>query len=498
MNRLQTTFFVVFLFAAPCFAGTSFRVRLDPKVRADPATGRLVIHVMKMDKQPLSIKPFLSGNDDQFGVDARDFKPNGLIDVDDHATFYPVKPSELPPGDYLAQAVLDLHQDDSNWRREPGNLYSPIVPFSVSAIPRLVEISLTKAIEPIHYPTTTGAEIFELRSKLLSDFHHRDIFHRAAVIFPRNYDPKRSYPAIYRVPGFGGDGINTIAHPESWVDKGSAGMELAKNSFQIVLDPESGNGHTLFANSDNNGPRGDALVREFIPALEAKYRLIPNPDARIVRGHSSGGWAALWLTIQYPDVFGACFSISPDPADFHCLERIDIYDMPNAYSDGKMEFPGARPPGSKTVREENQMEEVLGPHNRSGQDWDAWQAVWGGRDSDGNVASLYDHLTGKIDPAQVEHWQHYDITDLLRNDPARYAPIFHQRIRLVAGDQDTFFLNEGVAKLKEELDKHPSKDATGYIRILPKYDHGSITTAPEVQAWPKEMLEQLRKHGLLK
>ena len=497
MNRLQTIFFVVFLIAAPCFAGTSFRVRLDPKVRADPATGRLVIHVMKMDKQPLSIEPFLSGNDDQFGVDARDFKPNDLIDVDDHATFYPVKPSELPPGDYLAQAVLDLHQDDSNWRREPGNLYSPIVPFSVSAIPRLVEISLTKAIEPIHYPTTTGAEIFELRSKLLSDFHHRDIFHRAAVIFPRNYDPKRSYPAIYRVPGFGGDGINTIAHPESWVDKGPAGMELAKNSFQIVLDPESGNGHTLFANSDNNGPRGDALVREFIPALEAKYHLISKPEARIVRRPFLRRMGSalvddpipgcLWRVLCH--LTRSCgFSLPGTDRYLRHAERLHAMARWNS---------PARPPGSKTVREENQMEEVLGPHNRSGQDWDAWQAVWGGRDPDGNVASLYDHLTGKIDPAQVEHWQHYDITDLLRNDPA-LSPIFHQRIRLVAGDQDTFFLNEGVAKLKEELDKHPSKDATGYIRILPKYDHGSITTAPEVQAWPKEMLDHLRKHGLLK
>jgi len=27
-------------------------------------------------------------------------------------------------------------------------------------------------------------------------------------------------------------------------------------------------GHSVYANSDNNGPWGDALIKEFIPALE--------------------------------------------------------------------------------------------------------------------------------------------------------------------------------------------------------------------------------------
>jgi predicted alpha/beta superfamily hydrolase len=35
---------------------------------------------------------------------------------------------------------------------------------------------------------------------------------------------------------------------------------------------------------------GDALVKEFIPELEKQYRC---DGARFVRGHSSGGWAAL-------------------------------------------------------------------------------------------------------------------------------------------------------------------------------------------------------------
>jgi len=203
----------------------------------------------------------------------------------------------------------------------------------------------------------------------------------------------------------------------------------------------------------------------------------------------------MWLTLQYPDVFGACFAISPDPVDFHYLEQIDIYTMPNAYRDGDRELVGARPPGSKTVRQENAIEEVIGPHNTSGQDWDAWQAVWGSRDASGHVASLFDPVTGTIDRKEVEAWRRYDITDLLRRDRARVEPIFRERIRLIVGAQDTFFLNDAVAGLKQELERGSAVSSVGYIKILPAYDHGSITGAPEVQAWSQEMLDHLRAQG---
>jgi len=42
-------------------------------------------------------------------------------------------------------------------------------------------------------------------------------------------------------------------------------------------------------------PRGEALVKEFIPYLESQFHLIAKPEARIVTGHSSGGWSSLWL-----------------------------------------------------------------------------------------------------------------------------------------------------------------------------------------------------------
>ncbi|MFM8872344.1 MAG: alpha/beta hydrolase-fold protein, partial [Phycisphaerales bacterium] len=73
-----------------------------------------------------------------------------------------------------------------------------------------------------------------------------------------------------------------------------------------------------------NGPRARALVEEFIPALERQFRLVRRPEARIVTGHSSGGWSALWLQLTHPETFGACFPSTPDPVDFSRSPTSDL------------------------------------------------------------------------------------------------------------------------------------------------------------------------------
>src|SRR6185295_1412012 len=97
-----------------------------------------------------------------------------------------------------------------------------------------------------------------------------------------------------------------------------------------------------------------------IPALEAKYPLIADAHARLLRGHSSGGWSTLWLALTYPEIFGATWSTSPDPVDFRRLQLPDIYAGPNMYSgvDGK-DLPSYRGAGQErmTIRQENLMEE---------------------------------------------------------------------------------------------------------------------------------------------
>ena len=495
---------IVWLLArAAAAAPVSFTVRFDESVRKEPTTGRLVVYLIR-DGSSVGLAapsdgPFWYDPQPLYGFEVKDLKPGEAATLDDAATAFGPKPSELKPGRYRAQAVLDVNHSDSSWKREPGNLFSDVTKFEIKQGEQSFAIALNRVIQPRMPKLTPSQDVFEVRSKLLSDFRGTDVMLRAGVVFPHDYVSSRSYPAIYEVPGFGSNHLDGF---HSRRRAGGPAGELQRAAFYITLDPESPNGHTLFADSDVNGPCGEALVRELIPALDAKYKLIAQPSARLLRGHSSGGWSVLWLALTYPETFGACWSSSPDPVDFRRFELINIYDDANAYTDKNgHDVPSTREGGRPTlsVRGENQQEEVLGKDNTSGQQWDSWQAVFGSRRADGWPAALFDAHTGKLNHAEAEHYKRYDIGHLLREHPEKYGPIFLQRIRLLCGDADDFYLNEAVALLKEDVDKLPTQDLPegkhGYVKMLPGLDHGSIFGSDAMRAIPQEMLDHLKRNG---
>jgi pimeloyl-ACP methyl ester carboxylesterase len=515
---LPTTILALLLsLPLPALAGPTFRVSNDASTR--PISGRLIVLLIKdgAHLRPGAVPidgPFWDDPQPLYGLDIKDLAPGSPTTIDDSASSTPVKVSELPPGAYTAQARLDTTRLDSEWKRSPGNLFSDPVKFTIekdAANAAPIVLSLTHATNPKEPTPAEGVEFFSTPSKLLFDFLHRTVTLRAGVVLPLSYDPKsdRRYAAIYEVPGFGGNHEDAahVAHQRTRLAANSDERTLAENTFWIVLDPESENGHTLFADSANNGPRGRALVEELIPALEAKYHLIPAPTARLLRGHSSGGWSTLWLALTYPDTFAATWSTSPDPVSFHKLQLVDVYTQTNFYSapasqltPPASDLPSYRSAGHPlmTIRQENQAEEVLGPDNTSAQQWDSWFAVFGPQNDHGHPAALFDPATGTIDRAIADQYKKYDILELVNADPGKYALLFDQRIRLYVGDQDSFYLNEAVALLKPAVEAisflHFPEGQHGVIKILPGYDHGSIFTSPELRAIPTDMLGHLRRN----
>ncbi len=164
-----------------------------------------------------------------------------------------------------------------------------------------------------------------LTSAVLTRFRGTSQQIAAWVLTPPGYDPaaRNTYPTVYTAGGYGttqqarraiavedlapdGDGRDP-AH-----DLGIARLRHADRT-------------TEFADSVNNGPWSQALVREVIPALEAKYRMDAKPSGRFLTGHSSGGWFALWTVVRYPQLFGGAWATSPDPADFRDFLGVDLY-----------------------------------------------------------------------------------------------------------------------------------------------------------------------------
>lgn len=491
--------------AATPAAVSGFTVRFDAGVRAAPATGRLILYMIGPgaelpDRASPADAPFFTDPQPMFGIDVRDVAPGAEMMVDDSARSFPVLLSELPAGEYRVQAVLDLHLLNSRWEREPGNLHSETM---TVRLPARVDLALTQVVQAAPFTPVLGsdgkvvAEEFTFRSELLSAFHRREMTLRAGVIFPQSYDAARKYPVIYEIPGFGGD--HTMAR---WGAQRRP-SPLAAAAFRIVLDPESANGHTLFADSANNGPCAEALVKELIPALEAKYNLISEPSARLVTGHSSGAWSALWLQLNYPETFGGCWSSGPDPVDFRRFQSVDLYAHENFYRkpDAPSDTSSYVSAGEcrMTIRQENLMEEVLGPVNTSAQQWDSWLAVFGPRGADGRPAAVYDPITGVIDRAIAEQFRKYDLSALLRAQPERYGPLLRERVRLIVGSEDQYALDEAVDLLRDTLNEVSPQVtmeiAPGYIKIVSGGTHETVLRSEERRAWSAEMLTALRGAG---
>lgn len=526
---------------ASAFAGPVVRVSFEGSVRQAPVSGRLIV-LMKAPDSTLGAEtapldgPFWEEGQPLFAIDVKDMKPGQIVEVGSGAEGFPSAIESLKPGTYEVQARLDAQRLDSEWKREPGNLYTSAratltIPATGGAAS--VDLKLDAVTDEPKRQVTAGVEWFSVRSELLSKFRGTEVTLRAGVVLPRNYDATKTYAAVYEVPGFGGndEGARGVARRRG---RGGKDDDLAESTFWIVLDPEGPNGHTLFADSANNGPCGKALVEELIPALEKRFPLIAKPETRLLRGHSSGGWSTLWLATEYPTTFGACWSSSPDPVDFRAFQLVNIYEDRSMFAldngldgafDAKQDAVRARldkvpqalkpesvPGGADlivsyrrdgkpvmTAEREIRGEDILGPDNTSGQQWDSWFAAFGPRNAAGNPAALL-QSDGLLDHKVAEQYRKYDIADRLRKDSAKYVPIFRNNIRLVVGDSDNFFLEQAVLLLKSDLERlSPAggKDV-GYITVVPGLDHGSIFRSAELRAFEPQMVEHLRSHALIR
>ena len=393
----------------------------------------------------------------------------------------------LPAGTYYVQAIFDRDLGGRDALTSPGNLYSKAATVTIDpAKPTKISLRLDRTVSAKTFGETPSIKLFEMDSKLLSDFHGKPIKMRAGVILPKSFaeSPERKNPVVYEIPGFGGDVhyAFTVA-ARKFPPTDLAGTE----AVYVVLDPSCRLGHHVFADSANNGPVGQALVEEFIPALEAKYR---GNGKRLVLGHSSGGWSSLWLQITYPDVFAGVWSTAPDPVDFRDFQRIDLYRPGvNMFRDAKGEKrPIARQSGKVKLlyKDFSDMDDVLG---RGGQLL-SFEAVFSPRGPDKQPWKLWNRVTGAVDPVTAEAWKKYDIRLKLEREWPTLGPKLAGKVHVYMGGDDTFYL-EGATRLLGDSLKKLGSDAV--VEIFPGRNHGNLIDADLRQRMHREMAATLAK-----
>jgi hypothetical protein len=468
-----------------------FEVALDPGIVQRPVTGRLfVLLSQKKDLEP-RLGPNWFNPEPFFGLHVIDFQPGETRLIDEQADGFPGELSQLKPGRYRLQAVLDHSFDEQHHGKAPGNFYSDVAEADLDprqSTPLRLRLNRVITAQPVR--ETRWLKEVVVRSELLSRFHGRDVLERCSVVLPKSYydDPSRRYPVVYMIPGFSGSHRDASRYADGSPTAGDGEIEF----IRVMLSGQCKWGHHVFANSATNGPRGDALVQELIPHIDRVYRTIASPTARFVNGHSSGGWSSLWLQVSYPDTFGGVWSSSPDPVSFHDYQQVNLYADPplSLYLDER----GQRRPIARNGRSVSlwydsfgKMDDCIG---RGGQ-LRSFEAVFSPLGEDGQPRKLWDRETGQIDPEVARAWQAYDIRLKLKREWPQLSSKLQGKLHVTVGSLDTFYLDGAVALLADTLKKLGS-DAD--ITILAGESHSSLLTQEFYRKMRRQMSDTFLRH----
>jgi hypothetical protein len=512
---------------APPGAAPRFAVIFPPQRSATPLDGRLLLMIAAdSTNEPRFLIEDGPGTQLVFGIDVEGWVPGTPVIVDQAAFGYPLRSlAQLPPGRYVVQALLNRYEtfrradgqvvklppdrgEGQQWNRKPGNLYSVprwYIIDSTDAAP--IRLALDQEIPAIPDPPETKyIKHVRMQSRLLSEFWGRPMYLGAHVLLPEGFDahPDTRYPLVVSHGHFPADFDGFREQPPDpdlrceystrfrLACYNRIQQQLAHDFYKewtgpgfprvLVIEiqhPTPYYDDSYAVNSANNGPYGDAIMRELIPEIERRFRGIGAGWARFTYGGSTGGWEAMAAQVFYPDDFNGAWVACPDPIDFRAYTVVNLYEDWNAYY-LPSRWKRTRRPGhrdwlghvSTTLEDMNHRELALGSRGRSGEQWDIWQAVYSPVGPDGYPRPIWDKLTGEIDRAVAEYWrERYDLTHIIRRDWKGLGPRLRGKLHIYVGDMDNYYLNNAVYLTEAMLDSLADPPAEAEVDYGDRAEH---------------------------
>lgn len=299
-----------------------------------------------------------------------------------------------------------------------------------------------------------------LKGNPLGDPHVR----RIPVWTPPSYDaePARRYPVLYVLTGFTGRGrmlLNDNLWSPSLDDRLDALVASGRCGEMIVVMPDCSTrfGGSQYVDSAATGRYGEHLVAELVPWVDAHFRTRGAREARGVAGKSSGGFGALTLGMNHPDVFAAVACHSGDMYFEFCYAP----DFPKALSvlqeaGGPRAFLGKFEAKPQKGKDDFLALNIL-----------AMAACYSpDPDAELGVALPFDLVTAGGRPEVWARW--------LAHDPLRRLADRAEALRslkllyLDCGRKDEFHLHHGARRFVRELERH------GIAHRHEEYDDGHM------------------------
>jgi hypothetical protein len=492
--------------------GPAFRISFPASVHAQPITGRLYLMISRTNEPEVRLQSTWVNSPEMIGVDVTRLTPGQVAVVNGAALGTPLRSlSEVAPGDYYVQAVLnvytDFHRADGHviwthvdqgegqqFNRSPGNLHSKVYKLHLEpSRHESLEVRLTEVIPPIPVPPDTEwVKHIRIQSKLLTHFWGRPIYLGAVVLLPRDYaaDAEAQYPVIYYQPehfrSFPPFEFRTDNPSEKEADRRErnlAGIETGYEFYQAwssdhfprmvavsIQTPTPFSDWSGGVDSANNGPYGRAIVTELIPFIEEQFRIIREPYARVLTGKHSAGRAALALHLMHPEFFGGAWIFHPWAFDLKSYFGLNIYENDNAFTVKPTDLPSwgrnlsgwlplVERPLTRTTsgipfvtfRQASQHDAVMGSKGPGGE-FDSDDATLGPVGKDGYPQPLWDRMTGQIDHEVADYWrEHGDLAHYAEKNWPTIGPMLLGKLHFYVGDMDEFYRNYGVHLFEDFL-----------------------------------------------
>ncbi|MDH5492867.1 MAG: esterase family protein [Myxococcales bacterium] len=155
-----------------------------------------------------------------------------------------------------------------------------------------------------------------LEGNPLGDPAQREVY---AYLPPGYESSARRYPTIWLLAGFGATHRSMLGF-DPWkpntVEAFDAQIAASEAAPAILILPDASNrwGGSQFLDSEATGRYQTYLAEEVLEIVDANLRTIPERGGRAVIGRSSGGFGALRLGMDRPDLFSILGSHAGDAA----------------------------------------------------------------------------------------------------------------------------------------------------------------------------------------
>ncbi len=156
------------------------------------------------------------------------------------------------------------------------------------------------------------------------------------IYLPQGYDQSvERYPVIYHLHGIGGNqgGQQNTTVPASFEAAKSQGL-----IGPVIIVFPNGYTNSWWADSTNSAKPADIdVMQQIVPYVDANFRTIATPGARIIEGFSMGGFGATKFYTKYPQMFAACVEYDgalvtwPIMLQFHASDAMEIFNNSETY-----------------------------------------------------------------------------------------------------------------------------------------------------------------------